>query len=107
MPPLPGTHESENLKNEEELQSYFIHRMGDLLKSKGKKLVGWDEILEGGLAPDANVMSWRGMDGGIKSAKARASCDYDADRTLLPGFVSGRTFRRTGHLFHVPPDGFV
>lgn len=61
---------AENLKNEEELQSYFIHRMGDLLKSKGKKLVGWDEILEGGLAPDANVMSWRGMDGGIKSAKA-------------------------------------
>lgn len=61
---------AENLKNEEELQSYFIHRMGDLLKSKGKKLVGWDEILEGGLAPDANVMSWRGMEGGIKSAKA-------------------------------------
>ena len=61
---------AENLKDEEELQSYFIHRMGDLLKSKGKKLVGWDEILEGGLAPDANVMSWRGMDGGIKAAKA-------------------------------------
>ena len=60
----------ENLKNEEELQSYFIHRMGDILKSKGKKLVGWDEILEGGLAPDANVMSWRGMAGGIKAAKA-------------------------------------
>lgn len=61
---------AENMKNEEELQSYFIHRMGDLLKSKGKKLVGWDEILEGGLAPDANVMSWRGMEGGIKAAKA-------------------------------------
>lgn len=61
---------AENLKNEEELQSYFIHRMGDLLKSKGKKLIGWDEILEGGLAPDANVMSWRGMEGGIKAAKA-------------------------------------
>ena len=61
---------AENLKNEEELQSYFIHRMGDILKSKGKKLVGWDEILEGGLAPDANVMSWRGMAGGIKAAKA-------------------------------------
>ena len=61
---------AENLKNEEELQSYFIHRMGDLLKSKGKKLIGWDEILEGGLTPDATVMSWRGMEGGIKSAKA-------------------------------------
>ena len=61
---------AENLKNEEELQSYFIHRMGDMLKEKGKKLVGWDEILEGGLAPDANVMSWRGMEGGIKAAQA-------------------------------------
>lgn len=61
---------AENLKNEEELQSYFIHRMGDILKAKGKKLIGWDEILEGGLAPDANVMSWRGMSGGIKAAKA-------------------------------------
>lgn len=60
---------AENLKNEEELQSYFIHRMGDMLKEKGKKLVGWDEILEGGLAPDANVMSWRGMEGGIKAAQ--------------------------------------
>ncbi len=61
---------AENLKNEEELQSYFIHRMGDILKENGKKLIGWDEILEGGLAPDANVMSWRGMSGGIKAAKA-------------------------------------
>ena len=60
----------EHLKNEEELQSYFIHRLGDILKAKGKKLIGWDEILEGGLAPDANVMSWRGMNGGIKAAQA-------------------------------------
>ena len=58
----------EGLKNEEELQSYFIRRMESILKSKGKKLIGWDEILEGGLAPDATVMSWRGMEGGIKSA---------------------------------------
>lgn len=61
---------AEGLKNEEELQSYFIHRMETILKDKGKKLIGWDEILEGGLAPDATVMSWRGMEGGIKSAKA-------------------------------------
>lgn len=61
---------AENLKNEDELQSYFIHRMEAILKEKGKKLIGWDEILEGGLAPDATVMSWRGMEGGIKSAKA-------------------------------------
>ncbi len=57
------------IKTEEELQSYFIKRMEKILQSKGKKLLGWDEILEGGLADDATVMSWRGMEGGIKSAK--------------------------------------
>lgn len=60
----------ENLKDENELQSYVIHRLENILKAKGKKLIGWDEILEGGLAPDATVMSWRGMEGGIKAAKA-------------------------------------
>ena len=61
---------AENLKNENELQSYFIHRMESILKEKGKKLIGWDEILEGGLAPDATVMSWRGTEGGIAAAAA-------------------------------------
>ena len=56
---------AENLKDENELQSYFIHRMESILKEKGKKLIGWDEIIDGGLAPDATVMSWRGMEGGI------------------------------------------
>lgn len=60
----------EDLKDADELQSYFIHRMEDILKTKGKKLIGWDEIREGGLTPDATVMSWRGMEGGIKSAQA-------------------------------------
>ena len=54
---------------EEELQSYFIKRMEKILTSKGKSLIGWDEILEGGLAEDATVMSWRGMEGGTKAAK--------------------------------------
>ena len=54
---------AENLKDENELQSYFIHRMESILKEKGKKLIGWDEIIDGGLAPDATVMSWRGMEG--------------------------------------------
>lgn len=58
-----------NIKNEEELQSYFIKRVEKILHAKGKKMVGWDEILEGGLAESATVMSWRGMEGGIKSAK--------------------------------------
>ena len=58
------------LKDENELQSYFIKRLEKMLQAKGKKLMGWDEILEGGLAPNASVMSWRGMEGGIAAAKA-------------------------------------
>jgi len=61
--------EQEHLKNVDELQSYFVKRMEKILQSKGKKLIGWDEILEGGLAPEATVMSWRGMKGGIEAAK--------------------------------------
>ncbi len=57
----------ENLKNLEELQSYFVKRVEKIAQAKGKKIIGWDEILEGGLAPDAVVMSWRGMSGGIKA----------------------------------------
>jgi hexosaminidase len=58
-----------NLKDEHELQSYFIQRMEKYINSKGKTLIGWDEILEGGLAPNAVVMSWRGEKGGIDAAK--------------------------------------
>ncbi len=61
--------EEHGLKNVEELQSYFIKRLEKILHDKGKRLIGWDEILEGGLAPDATVMSWRGMAGGIEAAK--------------------------------------
>jgi hexosaminidase len=57
------------LKDEHELQSYFIQRMEKYINSKGKTLIGWDEILEGGLAPNAIVMSWRGEKGGIEAAK--------------------------------------
>lgn len=53
-----------------ELQSWFIRRMADYLSRHGRRLVGWDEILEGGLAPDATVMSWRGIQGGITAAQA-------------------------------------
>ncbi|RPD40990.1 family 20 glycosylhydrolase [Chitinophaga barathri] len=59
------------LKDEHELQSYFIQRMEKYLNGKGKKIIGWDEILEGGLAPDATVMSWRGEAGGIAAAKQK------------------------------------
>ena len=57
------------LKDEHELQSYFVQRMEKYLNSKGRTLIGWDEILEGGLAPNAIVMSWRGEKGGIEAAR--------------------------------------
>ncbi|WP_247980420.1 family 20 glycosylhydrolase [Maribellus sp. YY47] len=59
----------ENLKDENELQSYFIKRVEKFIVSKNRKMIGWDEILEGGLAPEATVMSWRGEAGGIEAAK--------------------------------------
>jgi len=57
------------LKDEHEAQSYFIQRIGKHLSSRGRRLIGWDEILEGGLAPNATVMSWRGLDGAVAAAK--------------------------------------
>ena len=60
---------AEGLKTEEELQSWFIRRVEKFLNARGKKLIGWDEILEGGLAPNAAVMSWRGTEGGTAAAR--------------------------------------
>jgi hexosaminidase len=59
------------LKDEHELQSYFIRRIEKFVNSKGRAIIGWDEILEGGLAPNATVMSWRGTEGGIAAAKQK------------------------------------
>lgn len=61
--------QKENLKNMEEVQSYFTKRLVKMINAKGKKVIGWDEILEGGLAQGAAVMSWRGEKGGIEAAK--------------------------------------
>jgi hexosaminidase len=58
-----------DIKDTHELQSYFVKRVEKIINSKGKKMIGWDEILEGGLAEGAAVMSWRGMKGGIEAAK--------------------------------------
>jgi len=58
------------LRNEEELQGYFTRRMAEFLTSKGRRLIGWDEILEGGIPPNTAVMSWRGEKGGIAAAQA-------------------------------------
>jgi hexosaminidase len=63
--------QKEGLKNMEEVQSYFEKRLEKIVESKGKKFMGWDEILEGGLAPGAAVMSWRGVKGGIEAAKMK------------------------------------
>ncbi|NNK86835.1 MAG: beta-N-acetylhexosaminidase, partial [Flavobacteriaceae bacterium] len=60
---------SEGLKDEHELQSYFISRIETYLNGKGRQIIGWDEILEGGLAPNATVMSWRGVQGAVDAAK--------------------------------------
>jgi len=68
-----------NLKDENGLQSYFVHRIERFLNSKGRKIIGWDEILDGGLDPAATVMSWRGTQGGITAAKA------GSDVIMTPG----------------------
>lgn len=60
---------TEGLENVEELQSYFIKRMERFINTNGKQLIGWDEILEGGIAPEATVMSWRGVKGGVEAAE--------------------------------------
>ena len=62
--------QEEGLENVDELQSYLIHRIEEFVNSKGKKIIGWDEILQGGLAPNATVMSWRGTEGGITAMKS-------------------------------------
>lgn len=61
--------QKQKLKDMHEVQSYFVKRVEKIIMSKGKKMIGWDEILEGGLAPNAAVMSWRGIKGGIEAAK--------------------------------------
>jgi hexosaminidase len=81
------------LKDEHELQSYFISRMEKFLNSHGKQIIGWDEILEGGLAPNATVMSWRGERGGIEAAQMGhdaimtpvSHCYFDYYQSKNPG----------------------
>jgi hexosaminidase len=66
-----GRIKNEGLKDEHELQSYFIQRIEKFVNKNGKSIIGWDEILEGGLAPNATVMSWQGISGGIAAAKQK------------------------------------
>jgi hexosaminidase len=83
----------EGLRDEQELQSWFIRRIERFVNSKGRKIMGWDEILEGGLAPNAAVMSWRGVSGGIAAAKQghpvvmtpTSHCYFDYYQSKNPG----------------------
>lgn len=105
---------SEGLKDEMELQSWFIRRIEAHLLSRGKRLIGWDEILEGGLAPEATVMSWRGMDGGIEAARqghdvvmaptASNYIDYyQGDPRFEPPAIGGFVPLRTVYAFEPTP----
>jgi hexosaminidase len=69
-PKCQATIQAQGLRDEHELQSYFVRRIEAFLNAQGRRLIGWDEILEGGLAPNATVMSWRGSQGGIEAALA-------------------------------------
>lgn len=107
--------EREGLEDEHELQSYFITRMERFLNENGRQIIGWDEILEGGLAPNATVMSWRGTVGGIEAAKqghdvvmtptSHLYLDYyQADRDTEPLAIGGFTPLEKTYSFEPVPD---
>ncbi len=104
-----------NLKSEEELQSFFITKMDEYLMAKGKRLIGWDEILEGGLSPNATVMSWRGTKGGIEAAEQDhfvvmtpgSHCYFDhyqSDRNTEPLAIGGYTPLEKVYAYNPIPD---
>ncbi|HWB54079.1 MAG TPA: family 20 glycosylhydrolase, partial [Tepidisphaeraceae bacterium] len=99
---------AEHLTSEEELQSYFVKRITAYIQSKGKRVIGWDEILEGGLAPGAAVMSWRGTKGGIAASDAghdvvmcpTSNCYLDYSQVDEPGPPKhGRLLLKTVYSF--------
>lgn len=104
-----------NIRHVEDLQGYFMDRVEKILKTKGKKLIGWDEILEGGISPEATVMSWRGMRGGIEAAKmghdvvmtptTYAYLDYNqGEATIEPKVYASLRVSKT-YEFEPVPDG--
>lgn len=105
----------QGLKNEHELQSYFIRHMEQFVNSKGRKIIGWDEILEGGLAPNAAVMSWQGIDGGIAAASQQhdvvmtpaSYCyfdQYQGNPAMEPLAIGGNITVEKVYSFHPVPD---
>ncbi|MCF7567856.1 family 20 glycosylhydrolase [Sabulilitoribacter arenilitoris] len=106
---------NQNLKDEHELQSYFIKRIEKIINKRNRIMIGWDEILEGGLAPNATVMSWRGEKGGIASAKAGHEvimtpsnyCYIDLKQghdDLEPNLGYSRLLLSTSYNYKVIPD---
>lgn len=85
--------QEEGLKDVDELQSYLIRRIENFVNSKGRKIIGWDEILEGGLAPNATVMSWRGTEGGIKAMKAGHDVIMTPGETCYLDFTQDAAFK--------------
>ena len=107
---------AEGLKDAHELQSYFIQRMERFANNRGKKIIGWDEILEGGLAPNATVMSWRGEEGGKAAAKSGHNaimtpgkpCYFDHYQAKVDGephAIGGYNPVEAVYLYSVVPDG--
>ena len=105
----------EGLKDEFELQSWFIQRMERYINSKGRQIIGWDEILQGGLAPNARVMSWLGEEGGIKAAQQHHEVvmapypkyylDYwQADPDSEPLAMGGPTLLKTMYEYNPVPE---
>ena len=103
------------IRHVEDLQGYFMNRVEAILKSKGKKLIGWDEILDGGISPEATVMSWRGIKGGIEAARLGhdvvmtpttfAYLDYvQGERTVDPPIYASLRLQKT-YSFEPVPDG--
>lgn len=114
-PQVKALMQREYLKSMEEVQSYFEKRLEKIVESKGKKFMGWDEILEGGLAPSAAVMSWRGVKGGIEAAKMKhevvmspttyAYLDYmQGDVVMEPRIYASLRLNKT-YEFEPVPDG--
>ena len=103
------------IRHVEDLQGYFLGRVEAILKAKGKKLIGWDEILDGGISPNATVMSWRGIKGGIEAAKlghdvvmtptTYAYLDYtQGERTIDPPIYASLRLKKS-YSFEPVPDG--
>lgn len=109
----------EKLKNEEGLQSYFITRIEKYVNANGKQIIGWDEILEGGLAPNAALMSWRGIKGGIDAAKQKhfvvmspgKPCYFDhyqsKDKTKEPLAIGGFNPLDSVYLYNPTPKALT